>query len=173
MRRMYSKNQLENQTEELLGSGVIPSIKADEIIENMNGYSFAYNTSIVGFTLENVYIGAVKNGNKLTFVVALNVTRTQDDLSGTKIVGNFTIPSTIGEKLYPANIAGLNYLDNRVIQAWSSGWAKKDLISYLIKKNNTTVEFDFDSGINTILTKDTKYYVRYETTFLLSEDISQ
>ena len=53
MRRMFSKNQLEEQNIELLGSGKVPSIKGDEIIENMEGYSFSRSNS-EGFTYEGI-----------------------------------------------------------------------------------------------------------------------
>ena len=105
MRRMYSKNQLEEQSIELLRSGKVPSIKADEIIENMSGYSF--NDIQTDHAWNPVYAGVVKNGNNLTFVVfgSITVDGTQ---TGNADICNFTLPNDVASKLYPYSIGGMN-----------------------------------------------------------------
>lgn len=157
----------------LSGANFTGAITAPSIIEDMSGYGFALNTSITGYTLEAVYAGAVKNGNKVTFVAAINITRTEDGLSGNPNLFRFTIPSAIGAKLIPTQIGGYTYLANYVSHFWKSGWSKQDVITYFNKNVNSSILFNADGAINTALEKDTKYYLRVEATFLLSDSLAQ
>ena len=170
MRRMFSEKQLENQSIELLASGQVPSVKADEIIENMEGYSFTL-ASPTGYTIEKVYVGAVKNGNKLTLVLAFNITRTADELTGNVSLGQFVIPSVVGSKLYHAQVGTYNYLVNQIAVMWATAWTNKNQIFAVQKADNEHLNAYFDSSANTNLNKDTKYYCRIEMTFLLSESL--
>ena len=144
------------------------NLTADSIIENMSGYTASVNDSLSGVTIDNVYQGACKNGNKLTFVCAVKITRTGATDSG-RIV-SYVIPSAIGAKLYPVNIAGTDVLDVKIVNAYNTYNTSTDLSALIEKNNNTTISV-YMYGF-TGLTQNTEYYVRYEATFLLNDDIS-
>lgn len=150
-------------------SGTLNATKVtgDEIIETMSGY-YAELPSTTGWTFEKVYIGAVKNGNKLTVVVAVNATKGVGAISN-PILARINIPASVGNKLYPATVGQYQFLDNRVINAWSSYGNNIDVICYIDKTSNTRITFVADNTTNFV--QDTKYYLRYEATFLLGESL--
>ena len=178
MRKMYSKKQvedivlesLENASEVAIGGDldVTGSIEGSEIIEKMEGYSFTLGTH-EKLTIEGVYAGAVKNGNKLTLVIALDITRT-DTVSGDMNLGVFNIPADVSEKLIPAVVGLYSYLDNKVVNAWANDATTKELQLYCNKGTNSVRPYFNQDPINQ-LSLNTKYYVRYEVTFLLSENL--
>ena len=170
MRRMYSKNQLELQTEELLSSGVLPSVKADEILENMEGYSFVKATAVTNLEIEHVYASVVKTGNKITFVSAMNFTRT-GTVNENQNMGYFKMPASIGSKLIPSQIGSIDYLDVRQVTAEKTGWELVDMPVYVRKTDDTQIGLSAGSGGLVNLTLNTKYYCRYEVTFLLSDNM--
>ena len=145
------------------------SIQANEIVEIMEGYSFAATTT-PGWTGEVLYAGAVKNGNKLTLVLFGKATKTDADAGNYPPMGEFTIPSEIASKITPSTIGGLtDCVDTRGIQfvgtSFASPVAKQ---GYIIKTSN---KFTFGSFFNTA-TVDTEYTYRYEVTFLLSDNLA-
>lgn len=144
-------------------------VTGNEIVESMNNYSFAKQTP-TGFTLEYVYAGIVKNGNKLTAVIAMNITRT-DTIPDATNVGRFNIPSAVSAKLYPVQIGGYNVLDMHKVNASSDGINFSELLSRVYKGNNEFSIFLTATTLNT-LTLNTKYFVRYEVTFLLSDNLA-
>lgn len=145
-----------------------PLITGDEIVEKMSGYS-AVIPSSTGWTKEKVYIGAVKNGNKLTLVVALNLTKGAGAISNPKLC-QITIPASVGSKLYDTQIGLYSFLDNRVLNAWSAYDNHVEAVAYIGKTSNTLLTYVLDNTTNFV--QDTKYYIRYEATFLLSDDIA-
>ena len=147
------------------------NITANSIIENMSGYSASIAT-ITNLTIENVYCSAVKNGNKVTFVVALNLTRTDTITSATELV-LFTIPQAVGEKLYPTLVGGGNFLSNKIVPAFSAHSTYVNTCSYVIKHNSTRIDFGMATAQLNNLTLNTKSYWRYEVTFLLSDDLTE
>ena len=193
MRRMFSENQIKDIVKEspsevveaLKGQdisvegitskgiantgdiGATGKITGGEIIENMSGYSFTPPTS-THRTFENWYAGVTKTGNKITFVISVDVTQldTSDLNAG---FGAFTIPSSIGEKLYPSSVGGYYFLDNRQLQAFSSSSNLKDCPAYINKTSNSEIRFVISLSS---LTANTKYHIRYEATFLLSENLA-
>ena len=169
MRKMFSKKQLENQTEQLLASGNLPSVKADEIIENMSGYSVAFETFPADLEIEPVYSGIVKNGNKLTVVTAFNITRKGDIVNG--LAWEFVIPSAISSKLYPTRIGSYDYLSVNNVDAWASDTSSKSLQIYSTKSGSGNIHYGTNGTPISALTLNTKYYVRIENTFLLSENL--
>lgn len=154
----------------ITSSGDLSSVKANEIIENMNGYSFNL-ASPTGYTLEGVYVGACKNGNKLTFVLAFNITRNEDNLTGNVSLGEFIIPENVGVNLIPARVGEYNYLLNLIATGWTSAWSNRSQIFALAKADNSHINAYFDSSANTNLIKDAKYYFRVEMTFLLGDNL--
>lgn len=145
------------------------NITGASIIENMSGYTFAKGSETTNITREFVYSGVVKNGNKITFVIAVNLTRT-DDVTSDVTVGNFSVPTAVFNKLYPTLIGGYYYLDNKIIQAWRSDSGYVDLTSYILK--GVSVQFRINVGAINNLPLNTKHYYRYEVTFLLSENLA-
>ena len=145
------------------------NLTADSIIENMSGYS-ATMGSESGWTFEKIYISACKNGNKLTFVCAINVTKTDGSASNNLQICDFTIPVTVGSRLYPTDVGGINFLDLQTDKAYESYSDTKNVLKYWRKASSTsincTVLFNEAPVVNT------KYYVRCEATFLLSDDIA-
>ena len=175
MKRMWSKNELNKITALLLASGTLASISADEInageihgdeiIENMSGYS-ASMREITGITLENVYCGIVKNGNKLTIVHAFNITRTDNDAESGWFA-YYYLPSAIMSKLYPTQIGTYDWLSVQEAHAFSNELSSvKVNIGLLKSTDNLTCFITTDN-----LVLNTKYYVRIEYTFLLSDNL--
>ena len=132
------------------------------VVEVMNGYSFV-NYNLANVTKENVYAGAVKNGNKLTLALFLKLTRTAS--TSDYLVGAFFVPSAIRDKLVPA-VA--NRLEVKKVFASSSSQSGVDLTSTIVKMQYA-IGFEL-YGLNS-LSLDTEYFVRIETTFLLSDSL--
>lgn len=172
MKRMWSKNELKILTEafaiSLLASGEVPSIKGDEIIENMEGYSFSIDES-TGTTKDVLFAGVVKTGNKITFVISIDITKTSASTDMNPLIGKFTIPEEIYNKLIPSRVGLYDFLDNRVLQAFSSNTSSVNSTAYVDKSPSNVLTF---VGGITNFVNDTKYHLRYECTFLLSENLA-
>ena len=144
---------------------------ADSIIENMSGYSFdptQINNQASDLTYEKVYIGCVKNGNKITFVHAFNITPLTA-LGASILFGTFRFPSAVGNKLYPTQIGVYNYLCADKVQAFSGPNTSVEL-GFTFEKGTATSFWTNLYGANNLVV-NTKYYVRLETTFLLSDSL--
>lgn len=147
-------------------------ITANEIVENMSGYSFRTNT-LSNVTLEYIYAGIVKNGNKLTSVVFAKITTASGYDKAYNKIGGFTIPEDVGAKLIPYTLGTFTtLLDFRKMTAFNStgiGAASAiDTGCYITKTSNTT----FDIHVNmTDMVEGTSYLVRIEQTFLLSDNL--
>ena len=128
MRRMYSKQELQDIIKSLLLSSVDISvggitskgiantgnianigdiattgkITGGEIIENMVGYGAKYadNTPDSSIYVPS-YCGIVKNGNKLTLALAGTYTRPSEDAPVNPYLIEFIIPKEIYDKLNP------------------------------------------------------------------------
>lgn len=144
------------------------NLTADSIIENMSGYSATIGRT-ANFDYEKVYFGAVKNGNKITFVLALNLTKRSGGTFN-PILGEITIPSAVGAQLYPTELDGYYFLDNRVLNIFKNNAVSVEAPAYIQKLSNTVIQFRISDSANMV--EDQKYYVRYEATFLLSDDIA-
>ena len=167
----YVDNQLALKAN-LSGANFTGAITSPSIIEEMSGYSFNKGSELTGITREFVYAGGVKNGNKLTLVLALNITRTAT-VSNNLPLGQFYMPSDIMGKLYPTNVGGYNFLDNKVIPAFSDHYTKEDIFCFVQKIGSSYVFLQADPSALNNLTLNTKYYLRYEITFLLSENLAE
>ena len=181
MRRMFSikqleelaKNTIENTPSLELKSINAEEITGDSIIENMSGYSAVMN-NLEGtpIEIENIYCGAVKNGNKLTLVSAVYMTRTGTIASDVNYV-SFTLPQDILDKLYPATLgaftAGLAFIDAPAISGFNVASISQRV---LLEKSLTGINvwLEIPTQIND-LTLNTQYYFRFEATFLLSENL--
>lgn len=142
-------------------------LTADSIIENMSGYGFNPPSS-ADYTYEKVYVGVVKNGNKLTFVHAFNITPLVT-LSGNITFGTFTIPSSVGAKLHPTQIGVYNFLCAKRLHAFRNPSLAVE-IGFSFEKADNTSFWTNIYGANA-LEVGVKYYVRIEETFLLSDSL--
>lgn len=143
-------------------------VTGGEIIENMSGYSAEY-ISIPNLTMENVYVGAVKNGNKLTIVCATNFTKLAD-LVGSQSYLIISIPSEVLSKLYPTTIGIYDCLAFTQVKAVASSGQMKD-INILIEKQTNNILIDLQGDTINELPANVKTYVRVEATFLLSDNL--
>ena len=141
-------------------------VTGDEIIENMTGYTFNKPNN-ENLTKDVLYAGVVKNGNKLTFCIFAKLNRTGVVEDGICNYGSFGIPSSIGAKLYPYRSQWLEakkvYLSNN----YNDGVEAYGLV---YKDGNDVVRFNI-YGINSI-ELNTDYVVRFEVTFLLSDNLA-
>lgn len=157
---------LEGQTIAPANVNATGSISAPSIVETMTGYS-ASLVEQSAYTIEKVYISAVKNGNKLTVVFALNITKTAED-SGYKDLATIVVPNDVYAKLYPTDVGGSNFLSVKVIDAFAGiVYTPKSVNAGLYKSSGIKLTI----GSTSELTLDQKYYFRYEETFLLSDDL--
>ena len=148
-------------------------ITGAEIIEKMSGYSFEAGVESENLTKDYVYAGVVKNGNKLTFALAFELTRT-DTISATYFnLGNFVVPNDVYSKLFPnTTINGL--LQVARLDGFSTFSSSPIELRGYCYKNNSRIVFEiYETNANTKLVANTKYYVRYEVTFLLSDNLAE
>lgn len=145
-----------------------PSVTGNSIVETMTGYAFTAG-SPSNYDLEIVYDGIVKNGNKLTLALAINLTKRSGALNYGVGLGVFSIPNTVGTKLYPTLISGVNFLDVKELCAWSDYATNVKVVLGVKKPDNVRIFLELQSAGNMV--QDTKYYIRTEVTFLLSDPL--
>lgn len=143
---------------------VTGKITGAEIVENMTGYNF-YEGSALPEGVDIVFAGAVKNGNKITFAVAMAVLLTEA-LNTSVLIGGFNMPQEVSDKIIPSFS---NYVDIKDIQFASSGTSTIGVKARFIKASSTTIQLNlrmenFVAG--------TQYYGRYECTFLLCDNMA-
>ena len=155
----------------LAGANFTGAITAPSIIEDMTGYTFNKSASTAQITKEYIYAGIVKNGNKLTGCVAFNITRL-DTLSADTGAGTFIVPVAVGNKLIPTDIGGNNFLDVKIIQCAENQGSITTANVYINKRYSDNVELIMTKNSLNNLTLNTKYYVRIEFTFLLSDNLA-
>ena len=149
---------------------VAGNFTANSIIENMDGYAFVPNYNDEAWT--PIYVGCVKTGNKLTFVVFGSVT-----IPSAKAVladlGYFIIPSAVASKLFPYNV-GLetDVLDQKIIKMNNSADTPYNTegINCIVnfRKGGLAVYVRIYSNLSNAGT----YYFRAEETFLLSDSLA-
>ena len=151
----------------------IASVKANEIIENMSGYSYSPFTK-TNMTLESIYAGAVKNGNKLSLVIFAKFTRTGEIANDFATLGKFVIPKSVGDKIIPTTIGSITnaVLSKNVLlfNSPSSSASSNVLVAKGTEsstKDNLTIYLYNVNG----KTLDTTYQLRLEMTFLLSDNM--
>ena len=159
---------LEGQDVELASLDATGLITGGEIVEKMSGYSFSTALRSDKITYEDIYAGIVKNGNKLTLVLALNITRTEAIAEFR--VGAFSIPSAVANKLFPTTIGGVSLLNNitGVATASTAYNTKVDFGAY-VQKSGNSIAITIGASANLVI--GTKYYIRFELTYLLSDNL--
>ena len=143
------------------------------LVEIMTGYSFSIGAKN-NITITNIYTSVSKNGNKLTFVSFVQLTRTGTVENDWCNIGTFTIPNNINSKLYPFEITGSNrVLDARQISCWNSLYTAPKYVSAFFNKNPySPTPYIEVHGINN-LELNTDYFARFEYTLLLSDNLAQ
>ena len=161
---------LEGQTIAPAVVNATTSITAPSIIETMSGYSFTKSTTDEQKSYEYIYAGIVKNGNKLTFVIAVNLTRL-DTITGGINLGTFVVPVALRDLLIPANIGGYDLLDvkNATFVVDSSTIKSAPVF---IQKTTTGFYAGLTPSSANSLDLNQKYYCRFEATFLLSNNLA-
>ena len=145
------------------------SISAPLIAEIMDGYSFRNGTSQY-FTYEYIYAGIVKNGNKLTLVVALNITKTGSPSSSSIDIGKFTIPASVLAKLYPTEVGVYNALNYIEVGLTKDGRTFLPTSVRITKDSGLLCNLDY--GQFESMDSNTPYYLRFEATYLLSDSLA-
>lgn len=161
----------------LRGTDVLPhlSFSDDSILTNkpiitiMNGYYFSKTHSdINNYDIQYNYVGISRNGDKLTVVINCSVrfySRVQ------VVLGTFYVPTSVGSKLIPTIIGASNVLDNKSVNAYyDNAFTSQDCICWLGKLSNN--HFNAYLNMSNIVLNDRVYTVRYETTFLLGDNLA-
>lgn len=144
------------------------NITGNSIIENMTGYSFV-KSSNENFTYEYIYAGIVKNGNKLTLALALNLTLTGSASTYTIMLGHFGLPSNVLARLYPTQVGGSNFLSLKVEHAHQTLDDYVEIRPF-VQKGDTQI--NIASRILSTFTPNVARYIRLEFTFLLSDNLA-
>ena len=180
MRKMYSEKQIKKMISEsssevveaLEGQEIeCESIEAKYVHEKMSGYSYSAGTK-ENLTMENTYVGVHKLGDEIEFVAYVKISRSDTIADNFFKVGEFTIPSSVGSKLFGQTIAGSsNILEYKTINAYKqSNGSAVSVVLFAQKISNTNITF-FITGVNSI-DANTDYVLRAETSFLLNESLA-
>ena len=149
------------------------AITGDSITENMSGYSFTPST-VSNLTLQFTFVGAVKTGNKITLVLACQMTKTDDLGSNYITFGSIYLPQAVGAKIIPVDIDGGYFVDVKKVNILDTFTGTKEITGYVQKPSDTRLVFGgYASGLNTLLELNKAYYFRYELTILLSDSLAQ
>ena len=146
------------------------TITGGEIVENMAGYSFTAGTTA---GIANLYAGAVKTGNKVTFVITSKFTPDSAVSSGTPIgIGKFTIPAAIAAKLIPFTSQTLTKVLDIKVGSFNSYVVNSKETTLVIFKNSNVLDFRAYPLAQMAGDGETSYYIRFEATFLLSDNMA-
>lgn len=141
-----------------------------EVIEPMEGYSFIPVTNVKA-NINYKYVGVVKNGNKITFVVFFDVTALSEITNNDNITaGYFNVPTEIGARLFPTQIANVQALaieKSSICISYANN--VNDIVMNVRKPNQNSVTFAFYPS-QTLLANTTGT-IRLEKTFLLSDNL--
>ena len=146
------------------------TVTGNTVLEIMSGYGWSQIGTATNTTREYVYAGISKTGNKLTLVVAINLTNTTGVQDASIPLCRFGVPADIASKLYPTTIGLYNFLALQKAQLFSAhNSAPLDINVYIEKSTNA---MDIKTWKLNDLVQGTKYYLRCEFTFLLSENLA-
>lgn len=147
-------------------------VTGNEIVENMSGYSFD-KAEDANATRTYYYAGAVKTGNKITFVIFVDmILKVDANISGPKIdCGSFNIPKNVADKLYPVSIGLGQALASTAVFA-NTNYINTGKIVYasVVKISSTRINFSFYVPDST--PTNTRLTIRLENTFLLSDSLA-
>ena len=164
----------EDKNEVQIGTNIYAdgNFTANSIIENMSGYSFNKATDTKA-TRTYYYAGAVKTGNKITFVIFVDmILKIDADITGPKIdCGSFNIPRDVADKLYPVSIGSGEALSSTATFANTNHInTGKIVYASVVKVSPTQINFGFYVPNST--PTNTRLTIRLENTFLLSDNMA-
>lgn len=136
------------------------------IIEGMSGYSFSVSAD-AGWNKVIGYAGAVKNGNKLTLVIAGTLEKTDNDGTSYPTLGNFYLPVEVANKIIPIS---QSFVDFRMLDLFVSLGDSTTARAYTEKSTSTNNRLKMVAYLAPTLNK--VYNFRYELTFLLSDSLA-
>ena len=151
-------------------SGTLNATKVtgDEIVENMIGYSLSNKNDKATFN----YAGVVKNGNKLTIALFLNIQLTEElGVNLPFTICEINLPLAIANKLATTTIEGVaNIVNNQklTINYSLNNMQEANLITY---RFGNILSFAL-SPLETPMLATRNYVVRIEMTFLLSDNLA-
>lgn len=148
---------------------VTGNITGKSIIENMSGYSYTANT-VSNYSITTVYAGVVKNGNKLTVALAFKITK-QTGGAGAISVGTFFMPAGVLNKLIPVTIGDGAVLATKqevALRTYSGAVDSVSCYSYISKG---TYGITYNMSLDNLVVDD-EYFIRVESTFLLSNSLA-
>ncbi|MBO7713217.1 MAG: hypothetical protein J6S85_06575 [Methanobrevibacter sp.] len=159
---------------DLAGANFTGAITSPSIIEDMAGYSFVKGSPSQMSNMTYNYAGIVKNGNKLTYAIALTATVGDSNIAGNTPLnfGRFNIPSAILAKLFPYTQGGLeNVLEDRIVNLRKSDTTTGivEALAFAIKGDAGITAYIYPRDT---LLASTSYNVRIEVTFLLSDNLA-
>lgn len=135
------------------------------IVEVMAGYSLNYTSE--QFTPD--YVGISKNGNKLSIAFNGVVTTQSTHPDGGYVLVRFNMPNSIGNKIIPHFEGLLSNLLISVLEGNNQWAAPTTGFVRCVKYSSYQLQFYLlTSGLNV----SSSYYIRVETTFLLSENLA-
>ena len=139
----------------------------------MSGYTFTKPSAITQHEITFNYVGAVKNGNKLTLVISgeilINV-----PLGSYASFGTFTIPKSVADKIIPyaESISGVGNpieLFSLVFTDKTATLVGSSKSAMVNKPSDTRVGF---LSLTNGLTAGATYLFRIEKTYLLGENLA-
>lgn len=164
------KSYVDNNFAKLSGANFTGAITAPTITENMSGYAFTKRTVTADFDLDYAYAGVVKNGNKITFAICAKIVNHSIG-AGAFNIGRFDIPSAVGSKLFPVSIGGINNaLSTKNINLTSTAYSVNTKVATVFKISDTQIQVNL-YGLDG-LAPETEFLLRYEETFLLSDNLA-
>ena len=132
-----------------------------------------------GYTISNIndkatfnYAGVVKNGNKLTIALFLNIQLVEDlGVNLPFTICHVNLPLSVANKLTTTTIENVpNIVNNQkqVVNYSLNGMQEANLITY---RYDQTLVFDL-SPLETPMLASRNYLLRIEVTFLLSDNLA-
>ena len=141
------------------------------IVENVDDYSYTEGSK-ENITINTIYAGVAKNGNKLTLVAFVSITRSDTVSGGFATFGSFAIPTAVLAKLYPYEIGDSSIaIDYKNLNAYKKTDASSQALNFYVEKTLTGVDLTF-TGVN-LLDANDEYVIRIEETFLLSDNLAE
>ena len=150
------------------------NITGDSIIENMSGYTIVKN-EFTGLTNNYLYVGVSKTGNKVTLVIATKLTVTDAAFSAiSRSIMYVAMPAAVLNKLYPTQIGGYNcVVYEKYLGISTTGSTFIDMPVYIEKGPTSLIVYLQKGTIDNLLANlNQEFYLRIETTFLLSENLA-
>lgn len=140
------------------------------VVELMTGYSFVVNTSLSNVSLDVIYAGVCKNGNKLTLTIFGKLT---NNGASDVYLASFPAPSSILSKLYPYVVQGANVLAQKEVEFFPSENFSALPLKAVFETTKSNTAIIINARKLSELTTGVEYFFRFEQTFLLSENLAE